>query len=620
MRGVHRLAGLLIAFLALSPCDPAPSIEASSLTANPFARLCAAACGVNPDLPPPSNPGPSSKCPAGICRRALLIGPERGLQLEIEGKIVTASVALERWTGPIAFQVYTPYAEVYRCAGEVVATSVGFAARAAKKGVLAQELPSRRALSCELVSATRSFDVGVEVERGSALDAALDRARQALGPVRFARDRDVSVWLRQKRAIPPGTELARTSSQGRAANGEAALFTPVDLGGLPLVTVDDEKYCSPTWCTGRADFAGPLRVSGNLRLMGAGAERVCAAWSGAQGRRMVWSERGRLVAQVPTSGPCAPEISYVTQLDRVAFSAPVIRDPLPQPDPELPQRVETPWKLPERIQPSVLSVPAVVEQDLETVASYLALVESDPFLQIKAIHDWIATHITYDAEAYSTKTYPPQDAVTVFRTRTGVCAGFANLFVAMGTKAGLDVVWIAGTARRSDGTLEGHAWNAARIKGRWYLVDATWDVKTPRLGPPDERIETMWLFTPPEVFRASHHPDDPRWQLAASPENEAQFQARPTLGHGYVLLDLATDSISVEGDSLSFHLAAPSGRPSVRWLKIDSGEEGYCRTSGNHIVRAECTLGGRGDYILDLERAYGRRNTELVGQLSAQRR
>lgn len=620
MGGVHRLAGLLIAFLALSPCDPAPSIETSRLTPNPFARLCVAACGVSPDLAPPSNPGPRNKCPAGICRRALLIGPERGLQLEIEGKVVTSSASLERWTGPIVFQVYTPYAEVYRCAGEVVATSVGFTARAAEKGVFVQELPSRRTLSCELVSATRSFAVGAEVEMGAPLDAALDRARQALGPARFARDRDVTLWLRQKRAIPPGTEVARTSSQGRAASGTAALFTPVDLSDLPQVTVDQEKYCSPKWCGGRADFAGPLRVSGNLRLMGAGAERVCAAWSRAQGKRMVWSERGRLVAQVPTSGPCNTDVSYVMQLDRVAFSAPAIRDPMPQPDPALPRRVLTPWKLPERIQPSVLSLPAGVDQDLETVASYLAMVETDPFLQVKAIHDWIATHITYDREAYATKKYPPQDAVTVFQTRKGVCAGFANLLVAMGTKAGLDVVWIPGTARASDGTLEGHAWNAARIKGRWYFVDATWDLRPPSLGPPDERIDTMWLFTPPQVFQASHHPDDPRWQLVASPEDPLQFQARPPLGHGYVLLDLATDSISVEGDSLSFGLAAPSGRASVKWLKIDSGEEGDCRTSGKHLVRAECTLRGPGDYIIDLERAYGRRSTELVGQLSAQRR
>lgn len=616
---MHRLVGLLIALLALSPCDSPPSIEASPLTPNPFAGLCVAACGVDPDLGPPSNPGPRNPCPAGICRRTLVIGPERGLQLEIQGTIVTTSVSLERWTGPIAFQVYTPYAEVYRCTAEVVATSVGFTASAATKGVFARELPSRRALPCELVSKSRAFLVGPEVEMGAALDAALDRARSALGSVRFARDRDVSVWLHQKHAIPPGTQLARTSSLGRASSGTAVVFSPVDLNGLPLVTVDGEEYCSSTWCTGSSSFVGPLRVSAELGFTGAGAERVCAAWSRARGKRMVWWQRGRLVGLTETSGPCQTTVKYQLDQERVPFTAPPIPNPIPPPDPALPSRVDRPWMLPERIQPSALSVPTGADRDLETLASYFALMESDPFLEIKAIHDWIATHISYDSEAYATKTYPPQDAEAVFRSRKAVCAGIANLFVAMGTKAGLDVVWIPGTSRRSDGVVDGHAWNAARVRGRWYLVDVTWDLKSPALGPPDQRISTEWLFTPPEVFRTSHHPNDPRWQLLA-PESQAEFLARPTLGYGYVLLDLTSDSISVDGDALSFRLAAPSGRPSARWWNIDSGQEGSCRSAGYPLVGTECRLNGPGNYVVDIERTDGRENPQLVGQLSVERR
>lgn len=74
-----------------------------------------------------------------------------------------------------------------------------------------------------------------------------------------------------------------------------------------------------------------------------------------------------------------------------------------------------------------------------------------------------------------TGNFPSQDAEDVFRTRTGVCAGYANLAAAVGTVAGVEIVYVGGWARKEDG-LEGHAWNAARIEGRWHLFDATWAV------------------------------------------------------------------------------------------------------------------------------------------------
>lgn len=103
-----------------------------------------------------------------------------------------------------------------------------------------------------------------------------------------------------------------------------------------------------------------------------------------------------------------------------------------------------------------------------------------------AIHDWIARQIAYDIDSFIDQTYndKPDDALTVLKTRQGVCAGYANLYAALARAAGLRAKVIQGAVvwasmgfswdenNRNQIT---HAWNEVFADGRWLVLDATWD-------------------------------------------------------------------------------------------------------------------------------------------------
>lgn len=86
------------------------------------------------------------------------------------------------------------------------------------------------------------------------------------------------------------------------------------------------------------------------------------------------------------------------------------------------------------------------------------------------IHDWLTFNIDYDL------TYSHYDLEETLRDRTGVCQGYALAFNSMAKHAGLNCVYITGTADNgSGGGYQGHAWNRVKINGVWYNVDVTWD-------------------------------------------------------------------------------------------------------------------------------------------------
>jgi transglutaminase/protease-like cytokinesis protein 3 len=180
-------------------------------------------------------------------------------------------------------------------------------------------------------------------------------------------------------------------------------------------------------------------------------------------------------------------------------------------------------------------MPPEAEADVGEVARYIAEREADPLQRLKALHDWVSDRIRYDAEAYFTRRLPPQDPRTVMRTRTAVCAGYAKLLKELGRSAGLEIVYVTGDARGVASGLsgEGHAWNAAKIDGRWYLIDATWDAGSLDGRAFVKQYRTDYFMTPPEVFGIDHFPDKPEWQLRERPLGRGEFLRQPAMRPGF---------------------------------------------------------------------------------------
>lgn len=239
----------------------------------------------------------------------------------------------------------------------------------------------------------------------------------------------------------------------------------------------------------------------------------------------------------------------------------------PQPDPDTarpaPQwRVgDTTWPQPVDIHPVVKAMTRDDESSIEQVARHIRSRETDPFLRVKALHDFVVTRLGYDHDSTKPGQRKPQDAASVFARRTAVCEGYARLLVALGQHSGDRFVYVTGDTREEGGERApvGHAWNAVEILGKWYIVDATWD--DPTINGTADHYRTDYLFIPPTLAIYDHRPEHDNWQLLAQPLSRGEFLrqplTRPTLSRvGLELLHPGSTRVEVS-DSLEVQLGNP---------------------------------------------------------------
>jgi hypothetical protein len=285
------------------------------------------------------------------------------------------------------------------------------------------------------------------------------------------------------------------------------------------------------------------------------------------------------------------------------------------------------WPVPPEMHPAVAALPAEAETSIASVARYIAHEERDPWMRVKALHDYVADRVSYDAEAYRAGKYPPQDAETVFRTRRSVCAGYANLMAAMGEATGDEIVVVGGDARTDgrDLTGEGHAWNAARIGGRWTLLDATWDAGALKDGRFVKGYSTEYLFTPPEVQGLSHFPDEAQWQLRHPPLSRGDFLRQPLMrprffAEGFTLVFPDRPQVTVDR-VLEASIRNPRGRYMLaHYERRDGSVRSDCDVEQGPSVSVRCPLPDEGTYRVVLFSNRERYGTyHQVGEIEALR-
>ena len=260
------------------------------------------------------------------------------------------------------------------------------------------------------------------------------------------------------------------------------------------------------------------------------------------------------------------------------------------------------WPVAAKLHPLVVGMPAEAEANIAAVGKYIAEREPDRALRIKALHDYVADRVAYDAVALAEGRYPPQDAETVFTTHLGVCAGYANLLTALGDAAGEEIVVVVGDARTdgSDLTGESHAWNAARIDDVWHLIDATWDAGSVEGRTYNKGYNTSYLFAPPEVFAVSHFPEQINWQLLAKPLTRGEFFRAPMLrGEFYAqgLTLVAPDRSQVSVDEVfDIVVKNPRGRFFTATYASREGSKGRCEVTNGATAAVRCELPATGRY------------------------
>ncbi len=226
-----------------------------------------------------------------------------------------------------------------------------------------------------------------------------------------------------------------------------------------------------------------------------------------------------------------------------------------------------PWPLPAEPHPVIRALTDSEASSLDAVAERIRTRELDPFLRVKAIHDFVVRWVSYDGEALR-KDYaiPPQDAEATFVRKTGTCDGYVLMMIALGEKLGISMTRIMGRSRASGAGLDGfyHSWVGVEIGGQPYLVDPTWDAGSLFGREYRPRYATSYLFTPPEVFAYDHLPDDPAWSLTEPPLTEAMFLARPALSAHFFAWGLGLEGVAqavteITNGRFDFRIRNPRG-------------------------------------------------------------
>jgi transglutaminase/protease-like cytokinesis protein 3 len=117
--------------------------------------------------------------------------------------------------------------------------------------------------------------------------------------------------------------------------------------------------------------------------------------------------------------------------------------------------------------------------------------------------------------------------LTIFRKKA-VCDGYARLFKSLCTHNGIQCVVVSGQAKTllSD-RLEGHAWNAVRLAGKWQLVDPTWASGYVNGDSFTKQRNLFYYLSSPEAMFINHLPDEQKWTLLDKNFNSKTFGQSP---------------------------------------------------------------------------------------------
>lgn len=146
---------------------------------------------------------------------------------------------------------------------------------------------------------------------------------------------------------------------------------------------------------------------------------------------------------------------------------------------------------------------------VNSIISELITDDMSAYGRARALHDWLIYNANYDY------TYTSHDAEGVLLNGSGVCESYARAYLMLCTAAGIDCMYVSGTAGQSDdtSTWENHAWNLINLGGSWYHVDCTWD------DPNEGGYERHTYFCVDDATMSKDHrwnqPDDVFYQTGS---------------------------------------------------------------------------------------------------------
>lgn len=208
------------------------------------------------------------------------------------------------------------------------------------------------------------------------------------------------------------------------------------------------------------------------------------------------------------------------------------------------------------------------EIDMDTVAGMVNVIidelitdDMSDYSRAKVLHDWLIYNANYD---YS---YTYYEAAGVLLYGTGVCESYARAYLMLCTAAGLECMYVRGTAGTEEDPTAwmNHDWNLVNLGGSWYHVDCTWD------DPNDGGYERHTYFcVDDETMQKDHRwnrPDDIFIEGGmVVPDSEGgEFENTDTAGGDY---DFTFSTVSEYSSAFNAMLAAGEYRENTVGLYV----------------------------------------------------
>jgi hypothetical protein len=160
---------------------------------------------------------------------------------------------------------------------------------------------------------------------------------------------------------------------------------------------------------------------------------------------------------------------------------------------------------------------------------------------------WVISNIDYDPISLIPGKRADQSPDAVFRTRKGVCAGYAYLFKYLCVQVGIKCEYVSGFTK--DEILKhperapihsDHAWNTVQIGSYWYLAEPTWasGYLTNNKTRFVRSLNLYYFLVRPDQFIYSHLPKDNKWQHIVDRINMVQYSQLPDVYPAYFGLHL----------------------------------------------------------------------------------
>ena len=237
------------------------------------------------------------------------------------------------------------------------------------------------------------------------------------------------------------------------------------------------------------------------------------------------------------------------------------------------------------------------QSSVERLAQYLKKGAEDEESRAWLLYCWITDRIAYDVESFLSGEYAKKDysPANVLKQRQAVCDGYSKLYTAVGKEMGLDVVSITGHAKglpvnkfSLDDPKCGHTWNAVKLAGKWYLIDATWGAGWVKDGKFDKGFVEYYFCPPPQALILTHFPSKQEDQLLTVPVSPAQFTSWPFCNPASLraLLVAGFDPLAIQ-KKLSQNTQFVEGYPVPFPLKVQAPLERELDSRKSHTIKVE---------------------------------